>query len=59
MTGSANNTGKILGASTTVSGSSALLAHSGYKELAEILIIVAVIGVLLVIFSSTIKPTYS
>ncbi len=55
MTGSINEAGKVLGTTSTVAGSSAVLAHSGFKILSVVLIVVAILGGLLIVFSSTVK----
>ncbi len=54
MTGS-NTAGKVLGTATTAGGGSVAMAHSGLKAWAILLIVLAIIGALLILLSSTIR----
>ena len=55
MSGSVNESGKVLGASTAVSGSTALLSHGWVKSLAVAVLAIAIVGAVLVISSSTVR----
>jgi hypothetical protein len=55
MSGLVNESGKVLGAATAVSGSTAILSQGPLKTLAVVVLIVAICGAMLVVFSSTIR----